>query len=292
MNPTVFLGLVTHRATRFPESQGETGLLAQTRAELHTRGVESILSIHDVDHFDTELLPLTKAEVKASIAAELDLEKRWRTYVRPEKAGIPLSTFMGLRRIYRRLRLAPPWSTGSAASLRGAAMLRRLVNIEMAHLHLMKEAIEFDTEWALIVEDDAQSSDVRAFADALSHFISTQGGVRQPRYVNVSRSFEANPLGIEPHLTPKGEWDPATQILSADQPLTNTVCAILYRTDFLRQLLPVLESIPVSPVLPIDWKLNAALLDMHQSSSLGPGDCWFLDPGPLAQGSMHNFTRD
>lgn len=287
MNPTVFLGLVTHRATRFPESQGETGLLAQIHQELQTRGVSSVVSVHDADHFDAALVPLTKAEVTASIVAELDLEQRWRIYVRPEKAGIPLTAFMGLRRLYRRIRLAPPWSSDAEASAPGAAMLRRLVNIELAHLHLMNQAMEQGAEWALIVEDDAQSSDPRAFADALADFISTHGSARQPRYVNVSRSFETDPLGIERHLTPDGEWDAGTRILRADQPLTNTVCAILYRTDFLRELMPALESIPLSPVLPIDWKLNAALLDLNQRGSLGAGDCWFLDPGPLAQGSMH-----
>lgn len=287
MNPTVFLGVVTHRATRFPESQGESGLVAQIGKGLQARGVACAVSIHDTDHFDTAVLPLTNVEVKASIAAELDLEERWRIYVRPEKAGIRLAAFMRLRRIYRRIRLAPPWHGGTEASSSGAAMLRRLVNIELAHLHLMREAIECNSEWALIVEDDAESSDPLLFADALADFIDAHRASPQPRYVNVSRSFDADPLGISRHLTPYGEWAVGTRILRADQPLTNTVCAILYRTEFLRGLLPVLESIPVSPVLPIDWKLNAALLDMSQRALLGPGDCWFLDPGPLTQGSMH-----
>lgn len=283
----MFLGLVTHRATRFPESGGESGLLEQVRRGLQARGVSSTLTIHDADHFDADLVPLTTAEVLASVQAELDLERRWRVYVRPERDGMPLRAFMMARRLYRYVRLAPPWQGTDEASARGAAMLRRLVNIEMAHLHLMTQAIESGSDWALIVEDDAHSSDPQEFAQALASFIAAQGEVRQPRYVNLSRSFEADPLGIDRHLSDIGAWDEDARILSSDRPLTNTVCAILYRTDFLRELMPVLDSIPVSPVLPIDWKLNKGLLELYGHDVLGRGDCWFVEPGPLTQGSMH-----
>lgn len=283
----MFLGLVTHRATRFPESRSEAGLVEQVRQGLQHREFTATVSIHDADHFDSALVPLTVDEVRASITAELDLEQRWRVYVRPERAGIPLTAFMGLRRLYRHLRLAPPWQGATAASAQGAAMLRRLVNIEMAHLHLMREAIEHGSDWALIVEDDAQSDDPRAFAQSLADFIGAHGQASQPRYVNLSRSFASDPLGIDRHLTPVGTWAGDIRVLSSDRPLTNTVCAILYRTDFLRQLMPVLDSIPVTPVLPIDWKLNKALLELHERGVLGQGDCWFVEPGPLTQGSMH-----
>ena len=80
------------------------------------------------------------------------------------------------------------------------------------------------------------------------------------------------------------------QILSASKPVTNTVCAVLYRTSFLEELLTVLDSLPLSPVIPIDWKLNAALLQMHDSGALGAGDCWFLEPAPIVQRSMQSTT--
>jgi hypothetical protein len=167
-------------------------------------------------------------------------------------------------------------------------MLRRLINIELSHIGLMRQAVDCDSDWALIVEDDAAADEPEGFATALAQFTQDHQDERQPKYVNVSRSFSEERLRIDAHLTPVGIWGTAGNIpvLSAERPVTNTVCAILYRTDFLRELLAVLDGIPVAPVLPIDWKLNEAILRMVESGTLGAGDCWFLSPAPVVQRSM------
>jgi hypothetical protein len=254
---------------------------------LEDRGVQTIVSIHDEDHYSADLVPPTQAEVVASIEAELVLERKWRVYVDAKTAGPRLNTVMALRKAYRRSRLAPPWRRTSSATETGARMLRRLVNIELAHLRLMRDAMQCEAPWVLIVEDDAQLDDVDMFATALADFMESRSPDPQPVYVNVSRSFGHAALGLAGHLTPIGDWSPGVVQHSADRPLTNTVCAILYRGRFLATLLPAMDAISMSPVLPIDWKLNAALLELHDRGALGPGDCWFLDPGPITQGSMH-----
>jgi len=48
--------------------------------------------------------------------------------------------------------------------------------------------------------------------------------------------------------------------------------------------------IPLSPVLPIDWKLNVALMNLVAAGKLGEGDCWQVDPAPFIQGSMHHVA--
>jgi hypothetical protein len=289
VNPTIFLGLVTHQRTNYPESSGPDGLVCSLQAALNTLSLTSIVSIHDADLHDEALVPLTSREVTASIDAELNVETSWRLHVDPHQSMTRLTAFMAARRLYRRLSLAPPWHRGTSATPGGARMLRRLVNIELAHLNLMQEAIDTGSTWALLVEDDAQAADSRAFAHQLREFVAQTSNVNQPLYVNVSQSF-ADPLGISQHLRPIGAWDAATDEMAADRALTNTVCAVLYRTAFLVPLLAALRSIPISPVLPIDWKLNAALLKLTDQRILGPGDCWFLSPGPIMQGSMHNST--
>lgn len=165
-------------------------------------------------------------------------------------------------------------------------MLRRLINIELAHLALLREARASGATWALIAEDDARLDDAYIFAKDLVQFITEVSPDSQPKYVNLSRSFTHDTLRLDHRLTEVGRWDAKTAVLAADKPLTNTVCSILYRVSFLDTLVPTLDSIPISPVLPIDWKLNQALLLLHSSKALGEGDCWFLDPGPIVQGSM------
>ena len=287
MNPTIFLGLVTHRRTRFPLSATADGALPRLARSLTDRGADALLEIHDEDHHDEAVVPLTQDSVRRSIDAELTLEERWRSYVDPSASRAALSALMAARRAYRITRLAPPWHRSTGATARGAAMLRRLVNIELAHLHLLSQARATGARWVLIAEDDAHIEDIDAFSKALVAFIQARDPEPQPCYVNVSRSFENAALGLSAHLTPTGSWSPGVDQQASDRPVTNTVCAVLYRGSFLDSLLPAMNAIPISPVLPIDWKLNAALLALHDAGSLGPGDCWFLDPAPIVQGSMH-----
>jgi hypothetical protein len=69
--------------------------------------------------------------------------------------------------------------------------------------------------------------------------------------------------------------------------VTNTVCAVLYRSTFLADLLPTLKDIPMEPIVPIDWKLNAALMQLVREGTIGDGDCFTLEPAPIRQSSMH-----
>jgi hypothetical protein len=166
-------------------------------------------------------------------------------------------------------------------------MVRRLVNIELAHMTLMRKAAASPSEWTLIAEDDAEYGDVEALAGDLASFIAERRDHPDPRYVNVSRSFGARRLRVEGLLTPVGSWAQiGSQELASQRPITNTVCAVLYRTEFLRDLVKTMDGIPIAPVIPIDWKLNLAIMTMHEADRLGPGDCWLLDPAPIVQGSM------
>jgi len=166
-------------------------------------------------------------------------------------------------------------------------MLRRLVNIELSHLELLRSAHRSGCSWALIVEDDAIVEDANEFAADLQLFLSRQSHEVNPSFLNVSDSFDYSTLKVGEHLHPRGTWNSRSEILSADRPVTNTVCAVLYRAEFLSELLPTLSQIPISPVIPIDWKINAALLDLYDRGQIGADDCWFISPGPIMQGSMH-----
>jgi len=289
MPGAMFLGLVTHPSTRFRESSTPDGLLPTLTALLSDRGMTTTLAIHGTNDYDAGFLAIDRAQIAASIDAELDVESRWRTYVDPSVPRWSLGPFMQVRRLYRRRKFLPSGRRAVRMDDAGARMVQRLVNIELAHLSLMRQAVACGSDWALIAEDDATCSDVAQLAEALDVFSEAQSMASQPKYVNVSRSFDHGRLRVGSLLSDRGAWGTAgdgVRVLTSERPITNTVCAVLYRTTFLEKLLAVMDSIPLSPVVPIDWKLNEAIMRMSAAGELGPGDCWVVEPAPMIQSSM------
>jgi hypothetical protein len=286
---SVFLGLVTHPRTRFPESSSPQGLVAQVAGVLDARGIPSSRKINDQNLLHTGAIDLSPNSVRASIDAEMALEARWRAFQRSGRSTAPESLLLRARRIYRRLRLAPPWRRHLHPDDAGMRMLTRLANIELSHLDLMHAAVDSGASWALIVEDDAHTQDVEGFTSALIELLDERASSRAPLYVNMSRSFTQQELGVLDSGVEVGAWstgDDAAALIAHQRPVTNTVCAILYRVSFLRDLLAHLDAIPLEPIVPIDWKLNAALMSMSADGSLQPEDCWSVEPAPLIQRSM------
>ncbi len=247
-------------------------------------GATVTTAISDRDEYSEDLLPVSAEVVRASIRAELAVELRWREHLSGRPAGAGLKAFMALRRGYREAKLAPPWRRTMGRDDAGARMVRRLVNIELSHLRLIDEAVASGAAWCLLLEDDAWCDDPEGFARELLRFVSEAETRGQPLTVNMSESFSLDDLGIRHLLTPipadqAGPWP----MLAAARPVTNTVCAVLYRRDFLARLHHELGQIPLAPVIPIDFKLDEAL--MRMAPTVAPGDFWVASPAPLSQRS-------
>jgi hypothetical protein len=283
----LFIGLVTHPRSRFPAGAGPDGLAQSLARALADKGVSTEVAVHDQDVWTPDLLVIDEQEIADSIDAELDVEARWRAYLNPRTNGLALRAVMAARRVRRRHRFLPR-GVAVGDEHAGFRMVRRLVNIEVAHLSLMTQARDSGAGWSLILEDDA-TGDPTSAARVVRAVMAAAQGSDGPRYVNVSRSFDEGRLGIEHLLTDLGPVPEAEGVhaLSAERPVTNTVCAVLYRGDFLQTLVPALDGIPLSPVIPIDWKLNEALMTMFESGQTPTGACWLLRPAPILQGSMH-----
>jgi hypothetical protein len=283
MEPTLFIGLVTHPRSRFPSARGADGLAANLAQRLTEASWQVTSRIEDDNRVGPADIDLSQARVRASIDLELETEADWLRFQRGG-GGLPLQTRLALagRKAFRRWKYARSTHQPS-----GKAMLLRLANIERAHLSLMEQAVSQECAWALILEDDAQSPDVDQLARDLARNIQIWTASTQPSYVNVSESFAVKDLQLSQSLTCEMSWNTDSNVLSATIPFTNTVCAVLYRREFLEQLLSQLESIPLEPVIPIDWKINRAIMEMSRAGKIGPGDCYSLDPAPIVQGSMH-----
>ena len=179
------------------------------------------------------------------------------------------------RRLWRRL--SPPSS----------GMVERLLNIEMAHTALLQAGLASESSWILILEDDGECADLNDLADGLSAMI--EGAADGVRFINLSESFEVSELGIE-HLLKSSDQQWAgsrpRQLVETELPVTNTVCAIAYRAPFAESLLAEYSKMPQRPVVPIDWKLNQALMSLHARGELPAGSCLWVLPGPIDQLSM------
>ena len=49
------------------------------------------------------------------------------------------------------------------------------------------------------------------------------------------------------------------------------------------------ELLPISPVIPIDFKLNTVLMALFAHGFLDAGDCLQVEPAPIVQMSMHEM---
>ena len=273
--PPLFIGVVSHAASTYSMSQGPDGLGQQLASALPGTN----LGVNVIDLLPANSPLVSSRGVQASLAAERRLEAAWAQYLER-----PTDLRWWRSRAYR-------WALRGQQRMRppAPAMLRRLLNIEMSHLDLMRRGLDSGAPWVLILEDDATSSDIKDLSEGLEALMGWSGG---PAFVNLSHSFTPQELGIRHLLTTveghRWEGSASRTIFEARKPVTNTVCAILYRAAFLKRLVAAMEALPMEPVVPIDWKLNQALMSMHASGQVQAGKCWLVEPAPIRQMSMHS----
>jgi hypothetical protein len=277
-SPELFIGVVSHARSRFAVSQGPRGLAAGLADRL---GPTVTVQVNDADLHDPAVLPVDSRLIQQSLTAQLHLEDAWVAYLRAGRPAsartLAASTLRHGLRWWRRLRSPGP------------GPVTRLINIELSHLDLMRAGLASGAEWILILEDDAFAADLGDCAAGLEALLVD--APQSVAYVSISESFSNARLGIEHLLTPaSADWGGSVHrsVLSASRPVTNTVCAVLYRRWFLVDLVPEFAAMPMTPVVPIDFRLNAALMRMHGRGRLGPGACWLVSPAPIDQMSMQS----
>ena len=292
----LFIGVVSHVGSRFAQNQGENGLAASLGRALAPLGVSSQVEINLRDAWDPSILNLDLEEAHSSQRASLKFEKNWLDYL-SEGSSASQRTRMAKRIEFK----ARGWFmlagfrrvSGHEPSLKA---LRRLINIELSHRHLWRSAIESGAQWALIIEDDGGCSDIEDLALGIQHLIqqipNSDPSQSRPQYVNISSSFSADELGVRGLLRESNHiWKGSRKriIQESSRPITNTVCAILYRREFLEAIVEEFAQMPFSPVIPIDFKLNQALINLFKSGKLTDGACWQVEPSPIVQMSMHQM---
>jgi len=280
--PDIFVGLVTHPKTVFPQARTANGLAARLAGTLTSLGLVVASTIVDDNPLVPDQIVVSPEAVRASIREEIDVERKWREYLNSGSISLLMRLQFRIRQIATTLRLAPPWRRSIDASDAGSRRLIRLANIELAHFRVLDQAVRSEAAWALILEDDAQAEDASKLGHELAQFLNSVTDVTpELSMINLSDSFSVDQLGIE-HLLAASEATSPWSMRRVDRHITNTVCAVLYRRDLLIHLVEELQSIPLEPVIPIDFKVNEAI---RRAGSDLPGETWMCDLPPIAQGS-------
>ena len=267
----LFIGLVTHARSQFPESRGSDGLMGQLADELSAIGMEISTYCEDRDLADS-MEELTAQELANSRHYLLQVQRDWASYISQDSKSLRLQQWVARVR-----RAVEPQSSRAA---------RRLLNIELAHLEIMTASLATGADFTLVIEDDAQCPDVKALAGDLHDLMMR---TEAPYMSHVSTSFSPEQLGIDGLV--KGEerrWSNGGHEFRLLRPVTNTVCATMYRQDFMLDLHQRWRAEELVPVIPVDWRLNSLLMGMYATGDLPKGYATVVFPSPIIQRSLHS----
>ena len=272
-----FIGLVSYEKSSFVQSQGPSGMTAEMQTALVAQSVVCQSWVNTGNLFGDDSYALTPLMARSLVREEIRLESEWFRFLQRKDR---LSHYLRIAGRYGRYFL--DWKRNSLSG-----ELRRLLNIEYSHVDLYRRAIASESDWAIILEDDASATDISDLVAGLLGLCEADSGVKM---INLSESFTLDQIGVRALLRPANArpWQGSAtrSVLASGRPATNTVCAIAFRTDFLSQILAVFDSQPPEPVVPIDWKLNTALMRLWESGAIGPNECLFVEPAPIIQLSM------
>ncbi len=281
--PTLFIGVITHKKSQYSDSQTEVGLAFAIAKEVESFAFSPRLELRGNLINSENLYEGGQSDLseRDSLEAELEMEREWADYLeRPDKRNAWVTR---QKRKARFLTRRPQhWSSANVV---------RLLNIELSHRDLWQAGLDSGADWILILEDDAYCSNPRDLVQGIAALVTNSVEGQGIAYINLSASFSSQILGVK-HLlevsTDLGWEGPEARVVYiCAKPVTNTVCALLYSRNYLRTLVSVWDSLPMSPVLPIDWKMNRAIMRMQADPGIGLGETLWIEPAPILQRSMH-----
>jgi hypothetical protein len=153
----------------------------------------------------------------------------------------------------------------------------------------MKQSLESDKSFVLILEDDFFINDVEAIMIMLKFATSIEVSKSKLQLINLSKSFSYQELGFQNFVESsiKDVNYPNYTIDILKYPVTNTVCATLYKSDFLKKLVCELESLKMVSLIPIDHKVNIALNRLIKKGLIDKECYGSSNPSLFIQGSLH-----
>jgi hypothetical protein len=256
--------------------------LEQLALVLTQLGLNVEYLVSDRNDYSSTDYPVTRESLVKAATAQSVLERDWREFIN-DRAGGGIVTKMRNHAVYFGMRgkrtLAALQGEDSAA----VKSYQRLINIDLSHLRVLNAGIDSGATGIVILEDDASI----AHQDLIEDFarVLTISREKEIDFVNLSQSISAPKLGIGAILSRAQSINLSDRVtvLELDTPLTNTVCANYYSSNFAKIFRDHISPPNLTPVKPIDWRLNEVML-AHPNTRT-----WWVSPGIFLQGSMHPF---
>jgi hypothetical protein len=245
----------------------------------HSLRVDSLVS--DRNDYSPADFPVTRDSLIQAATAQSNLERNWRDFVNG-RAGTTNSKKVRSYGLYVGMRAKRTWSALKGKDSAAAQAYQRLINIDLSHLRVLTEGVNSGAAAIVILEDDASLPSQELVEDFARIVIKARE--ENIDFINLSRSMSAPELGIEAivrRARPIDSGEHAT-VIELDTPITNTVCANYYSRSFAEKFRDHIVPPHLTPVKPIDWRLNEVMLANPTTRT------WWVQPGLFIQGSMHS----
>ncbi len=285
--PDLFLGLVTHRNSAFNSSGEATRALENLSLKLEGLGLQVETLVSDRDDYTSENFPISTDSLILAAKAQSQLERDWRLFL-SSRAGfavpIRFAKQAATHVLYQVMLTKRLRGAKGASASQAAKAYQRLINIDLSHRRILEEGLKSGASVIVVLEDDASElnvQQVQVFADVIR--LARDQGVD---FINLSESISLQDLGVTRILS-RGTIIPGmneNQVIAMDTPVTNTVCANIYGSNFATLFASYLIEDRLTPVIPIDWRLNQVLME-HPDTR-----CWWVRPGLFLQRSMHAIS--
>lgn len=246
--------------------------------------------IHDKDvtEYDKESIFVTNEFLSVLILAKSLLQTQLRILWKSKLRNFPLFFYHSFTAIYSIFYIIVKLLVSIAFPAKFVGyrlMIARQHNISEAHINLLLNSLNSNCEFSLILEDDFKVNNNFNIKECLSTLLDYMQSNTQTLIMSVSESFNPKLLGFKYISTCKSIN--GIDFYSLHTPITNTVSAMLYKTEILTLLIPLLESYRRYKIIPIDIKLNMALGELSKIDSKKLQILGYAYPGFFIQGSIH-----
>jgi hypothetical protein len=278
--PRIFIGVLTHPRSSY--SLDHTNLLS---SNLNRAGIHTALEVCKENLIENSWTSITRRLAIVSAMEYGLLKINWYRNL-PKKGVGAVGVLLALANLLKQLGYLL-WPSGLVKT---RASMIRLRNISLGHAGLWHQALQSESEWILMLEDDADPNNPTTLSRDLLNIIEHLEKDNKDStgiFCDASLSYSNDELGIKTLGTPC-LLTGVQRLYEVDKPFTNTLCAVLMSRSFVQNLSSGIHKYLENPkdgFLPIDWLVNKYLLET-QTKPKSQSKFYKIQPGLYAQRSL------